>query len=271
MAWWSKWFRKEKQVASQSEDVDFGVDIRIGFANGERSWTEEANILECLADVLKKTGIQTARHDRFLVIEPGIKLFPRLRSFEPRHPSGIHTVTTVETIYSSQIPAGTFEYQHAVGDDLNHALAAGFEGWAKCDLPVFLDMVNGTLAECTSIESKKPANATTPETLRRVLLGPPTRAMVNPTDASSDHDFCHCCLLTNCHDAFKELFDGDAFAGVRMYAARDADGVAQADCRVNGHDFPAGQSALIKYASTWPGTGIEFRKQYIVFEPRRPA
>jgi hypothetical protein len=64
--------------------------------------------------------------------------------------------------------------------------------------------------------------------------------------------------------AFKDLFEGDGFYGVRLYAARDEAGVPLADCRVNGEDYESGASALREYAKTWPPAGFEFRKQYVV-------
>lgn len=37
-----------------------------------------------------------------------------------------------------------------------------------------------------------------------------------------------------------------------------------ADCCVNGEDYTPGIDALRAYATTWPGTGSEFRKQYVL-------
>jgi hypothetical protein len=60
------------------------------------------------------------------------------------------------------------------------------------------------------------------------------------------------------------LIEGTSFYGLRLFATRDGKGAKQADCRVNGNDWEKGAEALRKYVTTWPGTGFEFRKQYVV-------
>jgi len=277
MSWWKIWSKKSRS-APEKRALDFGMDLRIAFGDGRRIWTEEENLVDCLEEVLLERGFKCEKHENHLVLESGLKCFPRLDNFEPRAPSGIRTVTTIEAVHESKIPAGVFEYQHAIGDDLKDALRQGFTDWMDCDLPVLLDLVNEELAASTAMVLKKAATESTPETVRRVLLGPPIRASVGPrrSPASPDpaapasgHEFCPCCLLTSSLAAFQDLFNGDEFAGIRLYAVRGPEGVAQADCRINGKAFPAGKEALIKYVAKWPGTGIEFRKQYVVFEPRR--
>lgn len=66
--------------------------------------------------------------------------------------------------------------------------------------------------------------------------------------------------------AFKELIEGDGFYGLRLFAARNAEGTPEADCRVNGEDWEIGAQALREYAGTWPSAGYEFRKQYVVLQ-----
>ena len=60
--------------------------------------------------------------------------------------------------------------------------------------------------------------------------------------------------------------EGDAFYGLRLYAARDENGEPQADCRINGEDWEPGKEALRDYAGTWTPAGYEFRKQYVVLQ-----
>jgi len=60
--------------------------------------------------------------------------------------------------------------------------------------------------------------------------------------------------------------DTDGFYGDRLFAARDENGAATADCRINGQDFPAGAQALAAYVQSWPQRAIEFRKQYIAIQ-----
>jgi hypothetical protein len=48
-----------------------------------------------------------------------------------------------------------------------------------------------------------------------------------------------------------------------LFALRDKNGEAQADCRVNGENWNPAKEALIRYAATWPPRGFEFRKQFV--------
>ena len=61
------------------------------------------------------------------------------------------------------------------------------------------------------------------------------------------------------------VFD-DRFYGIRFFAARNSDGVAEADCRINGEDWPPGKEALRAYVAKWPDLGFEFRKQFVIVQ-----
>jgi hypothetical protein len=95
----------------------------------------------------------------------------------------------------------------------------------------------------------------------------PTARWVADADAQPDdpgHPFCPCCMLQETFEALQPVLLDDAPHGVRLFAMRHADGSVDADCRVDGDDFPAGVEALRDYAASWPGRGAEFRKQYLV-------
>jgi hypothetical protein len=62
------------------------------------------------------------------------------------------------------------------------------------------------------------------------------------------------------------MISASAFYAVRLFAMRDTDGTASADCRINGEDWLAGKTALIDYVKTWPERGVEFRKQYVILQ-----
>ena len=69
-------------------------------------------------------------------------------------------------------------------------------------------------------------------------------------------------------DDGRAQIEGDGYFGIRFYAMRDQDGAPGADCRINGEDYEPGMAALRSYVDTWPGSGFEFRKQYVfVFTP----
>jgi hypothetical protein len=159
-----------------------------------------------------------------------------------------------------------FEYQHATGANVRAAFASGFKGWAETDLPVFLDAQRAQ-PETTTFMSLEPGRegSSLLTRNRRVIFGPPLRVGSAKTTAE-EHPFCPCCLFTNCHAAFRELMLDSKFCAIRLFAMRNADGSAEADCRVNGEDWPAGIDALAEYAKTWPFSGTEYRKQYVCIQ-----
>ena len=172
-----------------------------------------------------------------------------------------------------------FEYQHSVGEGLERSIAAGFDQWRQVDLPVLLDALLPKPAACMALEMAFPATATGPGRSRRRCSAPsPTTARTRPPGLprsadpdGEEHEFCPCCLFTRSFEAFKSLIESDDFYAIRLYAARDVEGQPQADCRVNGQDWDAGKAALIKYVSTWPAAGYEFRKQYVVLQIALPG
>ena len=60
---------------------------------------------------------------------------------------------------------------------------------------------------------------------------------------------------------FTDHLHGDRFYGIRLFAARNSEGGAEADCRINGVDWAPGAAALLEYVATWPDRGFEYRKQ----------
>lgn len=127
--------------------------------------------------------------------------------------------------------------------------------------------------------AQSPAKDDRPARTRRAVLGSlacfapqPRRAEAGegnegPRD-DGQHDFCTCCFLTRNFEAFRAQIEGDGYFGIRFYAMRDQDGAPGADCRINGEDYEPGMAALRSYVDTWPGSGFEFRKQYVfVFTP----
>ena len=71
---------------------------------------------------------------------------------------------------------------------------------------------------------------------------------------------CPLCLSLT---AFRDHLQANEFCGIRLFASRDANGEAVADCRINGVDWAPGQAELLKYVATWPDRGFEYRKQYV--------
>lgn len=246
-------------------------------ANGTPS--KRSDLLDMLAATLQDEKLLAKRHDRWLELPSGILLHPQIVSFGPNasRPGVMQTSTTIQANHPGVFPTGVFEYQHSHGAGVQEAVVKGFVAWAQGDLPVLQDALAEKPQACTTMEMAFPdgpdAVGGQPGTwVRRVLFGPPARAMVRPEAAQDDasgHGFCPCCLLTRNLDTFQALVERQEFYAIRMFAARDMQGQASADCRVNGGEWEPGAQALSGYVQTWPDLGFEWRKQYVVLQTRK--
>ena len=248
-----------------------GRTLKMSFANGERTWTESVNLPELLEGVLADRGHRHAQHDGWIELaESGFVLVPLIVEARPLPKGGAQTLTTIQIHHPTLIPGGVFEFQHSTGNDLSNSIRKGFDQWAQMDLVTLQDATQDQPKSCMTMVMEFPAGETAaPPRKRRAILGPTAHAMLKPPPAMTPadaHSFCPCCLLTNSFEAFKAMFEAEDFFGIRLFAARDAEGKPQADCRVNGEDFPAGAEALRKYVLKWPEAGYEFRKQYVALQ-----
>jgi hypothetical protein len=101
---------------------------------------------------------------------------------------------------------------------------------------------------------------------RRGVMGPVAHLRQRKPAATEEHPYCACCFFTRTMPTFERFFKGDGFYAIRFFGMRDEHGQVQADCRVNGDEFEEGKEAIRKYVGTWPDNGVEFRKQYVVFQ-----
>jgi hypothetical protein len=240
-----------------------GTSVRVGFSRANRTWEEEANVLTALISLLKSRGMRPRHAQEWLALSNGLILRPQFVSLQPRDDEAVATTTTIEVNHPVLCPEGTFEYQHSIGNTLGDSVGKGIASWADVDLPVFMDALRDTPQECTAVVKEVVAD-TRPKRKRQILFGPPVHAVTREVRESGQaHDFCPCCMLTGCFDAFQEVVESDGFCGVRLFASRDQDGVPQADCRINGVDWAPGTAALLKYIATWPDRGFEYRKQFV--------
>jgi Family of unknown function (DUF6348) len=245
----------------------FRLRLSVKGPTGQRD--EEIDLVEILSRVLSESGREHSANNAVLTDTLSkINFRPGIVSFQPNDDLSMRTCTTIEVGHLTEFPLTFFEYQHSAGATGVFSVTKGFEEWARLDLPVVLDALSPELKNCTAMEftfpNKKP---------RRVLLGPvsllvPKQEEPTLKGTETHPPFCPCCLFSNSVEVFKPLVDSAGFAAVRLYAARSADGTAQADCRVNGEDFPAGVDALISYVRTWPGLNFEVRKQYIIIQDK---
>ncbi len=261
------WFKTKTPRLSETNPGK-SFSIRTSFARGELTWTEEVDLVTCLAGVLKSLGYRFRTHDEWLQLECGIILQPRFVHLQPVEPTGVKTTSTVEASHPFAFPDGLFEYQFSQGKDLTNSFRQGFEGWAEFDLPVLLDLLRMTPKNCTHLTANYPLAGSTNSLERRVIFGPPGEIVANRVtpEQEDEHPFCPCCLFTNSIDSFKKFLETDAPYGIRLLAARYESGNSEADCRVNGSDWQEGQNALMRYIETWPQRGFELRKQYVVIQ-----
>ncbi len=171
---------------------------------------------------------------------------------------------------------GLFEYQHANGADEQASLLSGFQAWARVDLVTLQTAIGAEGAQGLPMMGLTyPGGDEGEEHQRTVVLGPLAHYRAHEVDASTcsedDHGSCPCCLFTRSMEAFDDLLKARPFLAIRLFASRDADGLCEADCRVNGHDFAAALPLLRAYAARWPQAGLEFRKQYVVIRTGAPA
>jgi len=240
-----------------------GASFEVNYRDGERAWSEPVDLSAMLLQTLAARGHEgrLAQHG-WVVLSDGLWLLPQILSLSVKDGDTASSSTTIEVAHAQLLPGGTFEFQHSVGGSAIDTLARGFDLWAQVDLVVYQDALRKELEHCTSMEMSWQEGRA-----RRVLFGPVAHRVAHPeVEADEEHPFCPCCLFTNTWDAFKPQIESDAVYGVRLYAARDAQGEVQADCRVNGEDWPAGAEALRAYVTQWPDRGFEFRKQYVVIQ-----
>lgn len=249
---------------------DNSIWVEVTVSVGEA--TSTIDIVSEAAAALAQEGIATQRHGHDLHLEGlGLIVSPRGIDIQEAQNGGIRTSTIVQVSHPELIPDGLYEYQHALGDDVVSSITSGFTQWAQLDLPVLCDIMRDEPEDCSTLEMTFPDEGEGEgEHKRRILLGP-TGHMVRPPapgEEEDEHPFCPCCLTTNCLEAFAPLLKEKETLGLRLFAARDAEGETSADCRVNGEEFAPGIAALRAYAESWPERGFEFRKQYVVFQTR---
>jgi len=260
------WLKRETPPRTCEANPGKHVKVTAAFTNGIKTWEEEADMLVCMSEALKVGGHSYESRKTWIELDGDFVVQPGLASFQPLEKGGVQTVTTVEVSSPAGIPAGVFEFQHSTGDTIQDSVRKGFEQWMQADLPVFMDALRDKPQHCTYLQIE-PAAASSPLSgKRRVVLGPVSHLVARPAESKEEHPFCPCCLFTKSGDIWKEKISDSAFYGIRLFALRDADGSAGADCRVNGRGWDTGKAALTQYAQSWPDRGVEFRKQYIIIQ-----
>jgi hypothetical protein len=264
--------RKKTAPPKCRSNPGIGIEAKVAFATGDRSWTEEVNLVSLAATGFKNHGYSVINHKTWLEhSDSGFMFLPQLVEIHPLDKGGVRTVSTMQTNHPTLSPGGVFEFQHSTGDNIVDSVSKGFGQWVQTDFVPLLEALQPKPESCTAMEMAFPAKEGKSARVRRAVLGPVAHFMQTPPSDSGgtppeEHPFCACCLLTRSFEAFRDLIEGDGFYCLRLFAARDTEGIAQADCRVNGEDWGKGAQALREYAKTWPPAGYEFRKQYVVLQ-----
>ena len=255
---------------------------KVDLSNPQKTWTEHFNLVTLMASVLGELGHQVESGESWLVHpNSGFVLLPRLVQLVASDKGGVRTTTTLQTNHPALMPNGVFEYQHSIGESLEESLRKGFDQWAQTHFVALLDALDPAPTTCATLGMGFPEKDGKPAYNRRAILGPVAHLAQNPRaeadmnaagngargeqdEQDEHHAFCPCCLLTNSFDTFMEFIEDRGVYCLFLFAARDAKGAPQADCRVNGNDWERGAEALRQYVTTWPDAGFEFRKQYVV-------
>jgi len=255
------WFRRpDRPPSPAAENPGRGHTVRVAFHNAKKSWEETDDLAASLAATLNALGQKATVKRDWVELESGFALLPQVVSVDPMDDTGVNTTTTIQVTHPSLVPGGVFEYQRSSGTDIHDSFAKGFKDWAEYDLPVFLDAQRDKATLCMFAEMQ-------PD--RRLVFGPPVHMAQKAGAAPSEHDFCPCCLITKNIGAFENLVSDGKFHGIRLFVSRDAQGHVEADCRVNGVDWPEGTKALMRYAQSWPDRGSEYRRQYVCIQTRK--
>lgn len=264
--------------------------LRFEGEDGE-TYLEPFDLVQTLAAVLAGLGHRAHAYDTgwIEIGDDGLFVFPQLVDFTELDGGTLRTASTIQCNHPRLFPQGLFEYQHATGETFDEAVQRGFDQWARTDLLALLDATRDEPQACMSMRMQFGGEDGSPRRERRIVFGPIAHfgraqqaeaaaarageraADADETDESGDeHDFCPCCLFTNSLEAFRPLLEDQGLFALRLFASRDhEDGECQADCRVNGEDWPQGLDGLCDYAATWPsapGQTLEFRKQYVIVQ-----
>ena len=231
-----------------------------------KAWAGEPLVL-LLQQVLAQEHQPAELHAGLVVLPDGIRLQAEFIEAVELGPSHFKTFTRIRATHPQAFPEGLFEFQHAAGASVEASLADGLRTWVRLDLLTLQDALRDEPRHCTVIDlpaSQAPAGAR-----RQVLLGPVGHLVAHPDPLTTPTPFDAGGLFEQCRAVFDELLRSDRFLGIRLFASRDAHGVAGADCRVNGEPFAPGAQCLQREVQAWPAQGLEFRKQYLVVRTLR--
>lgn len=248
------------------------LQLSVSGPAGERD--EFIDLIKILSEELKALGRPHSVIDHVIIDrETRLEFAPQIVSFRPAVDLSMHMSTIIDIRHVGAFPEAIYEYQHSHGPTGVEAVRKGFRQWFEIDLPALLDALRDEPLDCMALSIPKADGQK-----RRAVLGPVHLRLGIREDGSSaadepeaEHDrFCPCCFLIQSKDAFQPVIEDPRPQAIRMFAVRHDDGSFEADCRVNGEDFEPGKQALLQFAQSWLGTGLETRKQYVILQDEPP-
>jgi hypothetical protein len=94
----------KKKTAPEKIPANPGLshEAKVAFANGERTWSEEFNVVKIAAAVLRQHGHSVANHTTWLLHkDSGFMIMPMLVELQPLEGGGVRTATTVQINHPS--------------------------------------------------------------------------------------------------------------------------------------------------------------------------
>jgi hypothetical protein len=224
-------------------------------------------VLDIFTQALQAEGCTWRVEDGEVILPNGLTASVEYLESQPIGENAVRTTSKINCKHAIHFPRGIFEFQHASSSSEQESLLSGFRTWAQTDFATLNDAVANANETCLVMEMCWQPKDSDAGLKRKIFMGPYIHSAAEPvvTESCEDecHDFCPCCLFTKSFEAFETQLHSHEFFGMRLYAARYADGTVVADCRVNGEEYPMGAEHLKKYAETWPHRGLEIRKQYV--------
>jgi hypothetical protein len=138
--------------------------------------------------------------------------------------------------------------------------------WLTEDFVALSDLIDGNLEgpHIFDIAAPPPQSELKRQGDWKVIMGP-----IWAYRSDGEQGCCPTCLMTGALTALdEELVQRSAFC-VRVFANKGPDAHIEADCTLNGRDFPAGRAGVEMMAAKWelqPGDQ-EMRRQYMIFIP----
>lgn len=201
-------------------------------------------------------------------------LFPALINFYSDENNELKISATIQIHHKEIFPNGIFEYVYPQkkAENVIGGLFELFETWADLDWLTLCDCLKFEKSEFMSMRidlNKEKTQA------RHIFYGSvlsyPNIDVEEAKSKGIDVDpyideFCPCCLFTNSMEAFdKQIKDTSQNYAIRLFAMKNPDGEVDADCRINGEEYPQAENYLKKYAKTWKDCDImKMRKQYVI-------